>query len=508
MEILHNLVFGFQVSLQPINLLYCFVGVFLGTLIGVLPGIGPIGTMAILLPATFYAPPVSSIIMLAGIFYGAMYGGSTTAILVNIPGEAASVITCIDGYKMARQGRAGPALGIAAFGSFIAGTLGLVGLVLIAYPLARWALKFGPPEFFSLMVLGLIILAFLAQKSFIKSIIMATLGLLLSYVGLDIVSGRERFTLNIIDLMEGIGIVPIVMGLYGITEILENLAVTVPRSIFKTHVKELLPNLKDWRNSIGAILRGTGIGFLLGVLPGAAAIVSTFVSYGMEKKISKHPERFGEGAIEGVAGPESANNAAASGGFVPLMALGIPPNGIMAMLFCGLLIHGLQPGPLLLREHPDIFWGIITSMYIGNVMLLILNLPLIGMWIQILKVPFRLLFPVIILVCLVGVYSINLSVFGIWVMIIFGVFGYFLKKCDYEFAPLVLAYVLGPMLENSLRQSLIMSKGSFAIFFSRPISGVCFAIAATLLIGSAASHLKGRIKRRRQRSSGDILKDG
>jgi putative tricarboxylic transport membrane protein len=492
MDLWQNVILGFQACLQPINLLYCFIGVFIGTLIGVLPGIGPVGTMAILLPVTFHVPPLSSIIMLAGIYYGAQYGGSTTSILVNIPGEASSVITCLDGYQMARQGRAGPALGMAAFGSFIAGTLGVVGLMLLAHPLARAALRFGPPEYFSLMVLGLIILTYLAQKSFIKSIIMGVLGLILSYVGLDMVSGQERFTLSIPELMDGVGIIPIVMGLFGIAEIMENLEVTMRRSIFKTHIKGLLPNIKDWADSIWPIIRGTVVGFFLGILPGGGAVLASFVSYGVEKRISKHPERFGKGAIEGVAGPESANNAASSGCFIPLMTLGIPSNVVMAMLFGGLLIHGLQPGPLLLKEHPDIFWGIITSMYIGNVMLLLLNLPLIGIWVQLLKVPFGFLFPMIILFCLVGVYSVNNSVLDIGIMIIFGVFGYIMRKCDYEPAPLVLAYVLGPMLEQGLRQSLLMSEGSFTIFLLRPISAVSLMIGVFLLI---MAFLKSRKKR-------------
>lgn len=495
MDVLQNIFLGFQVSLQPINLLYCFLGVLIGTLIGVLPGIGPVGAMSILMPVTFHAPPVASIIMLAGIYYGAMYGGSTTSILVNIPGEAVSVVTCLDGYQMARQGRAGPALGISAFGSFFAGTLGVVGLMLLAQPLARAALKFGPPEYFSLMVLGLIILTYLGQKSLIKSLIMATLGLLLSYVGLDSVSGQVRFTFNIVELLEGIGIIPIVMGLFGIAEILENLEVTITRSVFKTHMKGLLPNVRDWAASIFPILRGTVLGFFLGILPGGGAVLSSFVSYAVEKRVSKHPERFGKGAIEGVAGPEAANNSASSGAFIPLMTLGIPSNVVMAMLFSGLLIHGLQPGPLLIKESPDLFWGVIASMYIGNVMLLVLNLPLIGMWVQLLKVPFRFLFPMIILFCIVGVYSVSNSLLDVGLMILFGVFGYLMRKFDYEPAPLVLAYVLGPMLEQAMRQSLRMSNGSFTIFFSRPISVTCLAFCLFLLVVSF-----GQI--RKKRSSG------
>ncbi len=464
MDLLNNLLFGFQVSLQPINLLYCFIGVLLGTLTGVLPGIGPSGTIAILLPITFHAPAVSSIIMLAGIFYGAMYGGSTTSILVSIPGEPSSIVTCMDGHQMARQGRAGPALGISAFGSFIAGTVGVVGLMLIAHPLARMALKFGPPEYFSLMILGLIILIYLTQKSLMKAISMGAFGLILSFVGLDIVSGKMRFTFNADELLDGVGIVPIAMGLFGVAEVLENLEQSEEMKLFESHIHGLLPSLKDWADSIWPILRGTVIGFFLGILPGGGAILASFVSYAVEKRVSRHPERFGRGAIEGVAGPEAANNAASSTGFIPLMTLGIPANVVMAMLFAGLLIHNVTPGPLLLKDHPDVFWGVVTSMYTGNVLLLVLNLPLIGMWVQITRIPFRLLFPLIILFCVIGVYSINNSVFDVWIMILFGGIGYFMKKCDYEPAPLTLAYVLGPMLEQALRQSLIMSNGSPMIF--------------------------------------------
>jgi len=482
MEFYQSILLGFQASLQPINLLFCFIGVFIGTLVGVLPGLGPTGTMAILLPITFYAPPLSSIIMLAGIYYGSQYGGSTTSILVNIPGEPSSIVTCLDGHQMARQGRAGPALGISAFGSFIAGTIGVFGLMMLAHPLVRFALRFGPPEYFSLMIMGLIILIYLTQKSLIKAISMGALGLILSFVGMDIISGKIRYTYDIDELLDGIGIVPVVMGFFGIAEIFENLETKGIRTLYQTHIKGLLPTLKDWADSIWAIIRGTVIGFFLGLLPGGGAPIASFVSYAIEKRISKHPERFGTGVIEGVASPESANNAASSGAFIPLLTLGIPSNVVMAMLFAGLLIHNITPGPLLLKNHPDIFWGVITSMYIGNVMLLVLNLPLIGLWVQITKVPFRLMFPIIILICIVGVYTLKNSVFDIWIMIIFGVIGYVMKKCQYEPAPLVLAYVLGPMLEKSMRQSLIISNGSFKIFFVRPISAICLGIAAFLLI--------------------------
>ncbi len=482
MEFYQSILLGFQASLQPINLLFCFIGVFIGTLVGVLPGIGPTGTMAILLPITFYAPPLSSIIMLAGIYYGSQYGGSTTSILVNIPGEPSSIVTCLDGHQMARQGRAGPALGISAFGSFIAGTIGVFGLMMLAQPLVRFALRFGPPEYFSLMIMGLIILIYLTQKSLIKAISMGALGLILSFVGMDVISGNIRYTYDIDGLLDGIGVVPVVMGFFGIAEIFENLEFKGIRTLYQTHIKGLLPSLKDWADSIWAIIRGTVIGFFLGLLPGGGAPIASFVSYAVEKRVSKHPERFGTGVIEGVASPESANNAASSGAFIPLLTLGIPSNVVMAMLFAGLLIHNITPGPLLLKNHPDIFWGVITSMYIGNVMLLVLNLPLIGLWVQITKVPFRLMFPIIILICIVGVYTLKNSVFDIWIMIIFGVIGYVMKKCQYEPAPLALAYVLGPMLEKSMRQSLIISNGSFKIFFVRPISAICLGIAAFLLI--------------------------
>ena len=487
-----SILFGFQVSFQPMNLFYCLIGVLIGTLVGVLPGIGPAGAMAILLPATFHVPTVSTIIMLAGIYYGAMYGGSTTSILVNIPGEPASVVTCLDGYQMARQGRAGPALGISAFSSFIAGTIGVVGLMALAYPLTRLALKFGPPEYASLMILGLIILIYLTQRSLIKAISMGALGLILSFVGTDIVSGKIRFVYGIDGLLDGVGIIPIAMGLFGIAEVFENIEVKIKRSLYQAHIKGLLPNRKDWSVSFWPIIRGTGIGFFLGILPGGGAALASFVAYAVEKRVSKHPEKFGTGIIEGVASPEAANNAASSSAFIPLMTLGIPANVVMAMLFAGLLVHNITPGPLLLKDHPDIFWGVITSMYIGNVMLMVLNLPLIGMWVQITKIPFRLLFPMIIVICVIGVYSLKNSVFDLGVMIVFGVVGYIMKKCNYEPAPILLAYILGPILEQSMRQSLIMSNGSFWIFFSRPISAVSLSVAAFLLITAITGFSKKR----------------
>lgn len=482
MDLFNYLGIGFSVALQPENLLYCFIGVFVGTLIGVLPGIGPVGAMSLLLPSTFRATPEAAIIMLAGIYYGAMYGGSTTSILVNIPGEAASVVTCLDGYQMARKGRAGQALGIAAFGSFIAGTIAVLGLMLVAPPLASFALKFGPPEYFTLMVLGLTILIYLAHGSMPKALIMAGFGLALGLVGLDTMTAIPRFTFNQMELLDGMGLVPIVMGIFGISEVLLNIEQLVRRDILKASIKGLLPSRKDWKASSGPIARGSVLGFLLGVLPGGGSVISSFVSYAMEKRLSKHPEQFGKGAIEGVAGPEAANNAATGGAFIPLMTLGIPPNVIMAMLLGAFMIHGVTPGPLMMKQHPDLFWGVIVSMYVGNLMLLILNLPLISIWVQILKIPYKILFPLIILFCLVGVYSVNNSVFDIYVMLIFGIIGYLMKKFEYEGAPLVLAFVLGPMMENNLRKSLIMSQGDFSIFFTRPLAAASLIIALFLLI--------------------------
>jgi len=481
---------GIQVALQPVNLFYCFAGVFIGTLIGVLPGIGPVGAMSLLLPATFSVSPVAAIIMMSGIFYGAQYGGSTTSILVNIPGEASSVITCLDGYQMARKGRAGPALGMAAIGSFISGTISIVGLMVLAYPLAKAALSFGPPEYFALMCLGLIILTFLTQGSMYKALMMALLGILLGFVGLDMFTATSRFTFGVNELMDGIGIVPLMMGLFGISEILVNIEQPSKRKIYETKIKGLLPTLQDWVVCKWAVLRGTVIGFFLGILPGGGAVLASFVSYAVEKRVSKYPEKFGTGVIEGVAAPESANNAAAQSSFIPLLSLGIPPNVVMAVLFGGLLIHGIQPGPLLIRSHPEIFWGVVMSMYIGNVMLLALNLPLIGMWVKILKVPYTILFPLILLFCLIGVYSVNNSVLDIYLMILFGVVGYLMRKFDFEPAPMALAYVLSPLLETSLRQSLNISGGSFSIFFSRPISLVCMVFVIGLLVFQITSYAK------------------
>lgn len=482
MELFHYLEIGFSVALQPENLFYCFIGVFIGTLVGVLPGIGPLGAMSLLLPTTFKVTPEAAIIMLAGIYYGAMYGGSTTSILVNIPGEAASVVTCLDGYQMARRGRAGPALGMAAFSSFIAGTLSILGLMLLAPPLSKFALRFGPPEYFTLMILGLTILIHLAHGSMPKALIMAAFGLVLGLIGLDSINARPRFTFGKMELIDGVGLVPVVMGLFGISEVLLNIEQVVRRDVLKAKLKGLLPTIKDWKDSTGPITRGSLLGFFLGILPGGGAVISSFISYAVEKRLSKHPERFGTGAIEGVAGPESANNAATGGAFIPLMTLGIPPNVIMAMLLGAFMIHGITPGPLMMKQNPGIFWGVITSMYIGNLMLLILNLPLITIWVQVLKVPYKILYPLILLFCLIGVYSINNVVFDIYIMLIFGFMGYLMKKFGYEGAPLVLAFVLGPLMENNLRKSLIISQGDFSIFFTRPLAAASLILAFFLLI--------------------------
>jgi putative tricarboxylic transport membrane protein len=490
-----SIFYGFQVTFQPTNIMFCGIGVLVGTLVGVLPGIGPAGAMALLLPATFKFSPTSTIILLAGIYYGVQYGGSTTSILVNIPGEASSVITCLDGYQMARNGRAGPALGIAAWGSFIAGTIANIGLMLVALPLAHAALSFGPPEYFALMCAGLLIVTYLAQGSVLKAIMMALVGIILGSIGLDVITGLPRFTFGINELADGVGIIPLVMGLFGISEILENLEGNLQREVFKTRVKNLWPSLKDWMEAKWAILRGSFLGFLLGILPGGGAVIATFISYAVEKKISKHPEKFGKGAIEGVAGPESANNAAAGGSLIPLLSLGIPPNPIMAIFFSALIIHGIQPGPLLIKQHPDLFWGLVASLYMGNALLLVLNLPLIGMWVKVLEIPYKILFPVILLFCLIGAFSINNVAFDLYVMLIFGVFGWIMRKFGYEGAPLILAYVLGPMLENALRQSLLISRGSFLIFFTRPISLIALGVALLLLLSNLFPYFK---KKRQQ----------
>ena len=471
MDIINNLVLGFSIALTWENFFLCFVGVTIGTLIGVLPGIGPAATISLLLPGTYYLSPIPAVIMLSGVFYGAMYGGSITSILVNIPGEAASVVTCLDGYQMALQGRAGAALGISAFGSFIAGTVGVVGLMIAAPPLSKFALQFGPPEYFSLIFLAFSLVTYLAAGSMLKALMMVVLGLFLGSIGTDFITGDLRFTYGSLTLSDGVGLVPIVMGIFGVAEVLENIEREAKEGqILRTKLKGLFPNLKDWKDSIAPIIRGTFVGFIIGMLPGGGSIIASFSSYALEKRISKHPERFGKGAIEGVAAPESANNSAVSANFIPLMTLGIPTNVVMALVLGALMIHGIRPGPTLIQENPALFWGLMTSMYIGNAMLLLLNLPMIGLWVRILSVPYRVLFPLILLFCLIGSYSLNSNIWEIFIMVIFGISGYLLRKFEYEAAPLVFALVLGPMMENALRQSLLMSEGSFDIFFIRPIS--------------------------------------
>jgi putative tricarboxylic transport membrane protein len=476
-----NLIMGFKISLSLDNLLYCFVGTVLGTIVGVLPGLGPSATIALLLPLTFKLNVTSAIIMLAGIYYGVAYGGSTTSILVNIPGESHSVVTCLDGYQMARQGRAGPALGISAFGSFIGSTVGIIGLMLLAPPLASFALSFGPAEYTALMVGGMTIVTYLSGGSALKAVAMATLGFILSCVGLDPINGAERFTFGTLVLMDGIGIVPIAMGLLGISEVLcmAEGSITQEAGFLTTSwkLRNLMPTKQDWKDSTGPIVRGTILGFFLGIIPGGGAVLSSFLSYGLEKRVSKHPEKFGHGAIEGVAGPETANNSGTAGAFIPLLTLGLPFNSVTALLLAAFIIHGVTPGPMILQKNPLIFWGIVTSMYIANAMLLVQNLPLIGVFVRILKIPYPLLTPLIGLVCFIGSYSLSYNYMDVVILVIFGGAGYLMKKFDFAPAPLILAYIIGPMFERALRQSLILSNGSIAIFFKSPISIALLSIA-------------------------------
>lgn len=492
MILIDNVLQGFAIALQWHNLFFCFVGVVIGTLIGVLPGLGPVGTMSILLPVTFGISPVTAVIMLAGIYYGAQYGGSTTSILVGVPGEAASVVSTLDGHQMALKGRAGPALGIAAFGSFIAGTLGIIGLMLLAPPLAKVALRFGPPEYFSLMIMGLVILTYLAQKSMIKALLMAGVGIVLGVVGLDTMTGLPRFTFDNPHLLDGIGIAPLAMGIFGISEILLNVERTIKQGVVVANVKNLLPSKDDWKASSAPIARGSVIGFLLGILPGGGAVLASFISYGVEKRMSKNPEEFGHGAIAGLAAPEAANNSASQAAFIPLLTLGIPANAVMGILLGALMIHGITPGPQLIQNHPDLFWGTVTSMYVGNVLLLVLNLPLIGIWVRLLRVRYSVLFPLILFVALIGAYVINGSSSDISLMLFFGVVGYLMRKFQYEPAPLILAFVLTGILEDSLRQSLIISGGSVSVFFTRPISATFLFLAAVLLITAIVPSVRTR----------------
>ena len=482
MELLANLGTGFAVALTLQNILYAFFGVLLGTLIGVLPGIGPVPTIAMLLPITYALPPVSALIMLAGIYYGAQYGGSTTAILVNLPGEASSVVTCLDGYQMARQGRAGKALAVAAIGSFIAGTFATLLVAAFAPPLAEVALKFGPAEYFSLMVLGLIAAVVLASGSLVKAIGMIVLGLLLGIIGTDVNSGLQRYSFGIPELSDGIGFVVVAMGLFGFAEIIVNLEHREHREVFTNKVSGLMLKWSEFKEALPAILRGTGIGSVLGILPGGGALLGAFAAYTVEKKIAKDPSRFGKGAIQGVAGPESANNAGAQTSFIPMLTLGIPPNAVMALMVGAMTIKGIQPGPQVMTSNPELFWGLIASMWIGNLILVILNLPLIGIWIKLLTVPYRFLFPAIMVFCGLGLYTLNNNSFDIFIGAIFAVVGYIFYKLGCEPAPLLLGFILGPMMEENLRRALLLSRGDWSVFATRPISAVMLGMAAVLLL--------------------------
>jgi putative tricarboxylic transport membrane protein len=482
MELLNNIGLGFSVALTAVNLLYCLAGVFLGTLIGVLPGLGPTATIAMLLPVTFTLPPVSSLIMLAGIYYGSQYGGSTTSILVNVPGEAASVVTALDGYQMARKGRAGVALATAAIGSFFAGTVSTVILALFAPPLAEIALKFGPAEFFSLMVLGLLASLVLARGSLLHATGMVVLGLLLGLVGADVNTGAQRYTFGIPQLADGIGFVVVAMGMFGLAEIIRNLEDEDDRSLLVSKITTLMPSREDWKRMVAPILRGTAIGSVLGILPGSGSILGSFAAYAVEKKVSKHRAEFGQGAIEGVAAPESANNAGAQTSFIPMLTLGIPSNPVMALMIGAMIIQGIQPGPSVITEQPALFWGIIVSMWIGNLFLVILNLPMVGMWVKLVSVPYQYLFPAILVFCGIGVFSLNNTEFDVYLMALFGVVGYIFVKLDCEPAPMLLAFILGPMMEEYLRRALLLSRGDPMVFLQRPISATMLALAALAVI--------------------------
>ena len=482
MELLSNLALGLEATMTVTNLLYCLIGVFLGTAVGVLPGLGPIATIAMLLPATFSLPPVTSLIMLAGIYYGASYGGSTTAILVNLPGESSSVVTAIDGYQMARKGRAGKALAIAAFGSFFAGTVATLVLAMFAPPLAELALKFGPAEYFSLMTLGLVAAVVLAHGSLLKAIGMTVLGLLLGLIGTDVNSGMARYTFDLPELADGINFVIVAMGIYGLGEVIRNLEDKDARSIVMKKVTGLMPTMDDLKRCTAPILRGTGIGCILGILPGGGTMLSSFAAYSIEKKVSKNAAEFGHGAIEGVAAPESANNAGAQTSFIPMLTLGIPSNPVMALMIGALIIQGIQPGPAVMTEQPALFWGIIVSMWVGNLFLLVLNLPMIGLWTRMIMLPYQYLYPLILMFCAIGVFSLNNSSFDIYLMALFGLFGYICLKLDCEPAPLLLGYILGPMMEEYLRRALLLSHGDAMVFVQRPISAVLLGISTIALL--------------------------
>ena len=484
-ELIEHLSLGFSVAFTAQNLLYALIGCILGTVIGVLPGLGPTATIAMLLPATYALPPVAALIMLAGIYYGSQYGGSTTAILVNLPGEAASVVTAVDGYQMARKGRAGPALAAAGIGSFFAGTVGTLVLAAFAVPLTEVAFKFGPAEYFSLMVLGLIGAVVLASGSMLKAIAMIILGLLIGMIGTDINSGVARYSFDIPELTDGIGFIAIAMGIFGYGEIIQNLSHSEEkREVFTSKVKGLFPSKEDFKNMMPAVLRGTTLGSALGILPGGGALLASFAAYTLEKKTKLKPGEvpFGQGNIRGVASPEAANNAGSQTSFIPLLTLGIPPNAVMALMVGAMTIHNIQPGPMVMTNNPDLFWGLIASMWIGNAILVILNLPLIGIWIKLLTVPYRWLFPAIVLFCAIGVYSTNNNTWDIWMVGLFGIIGYGFIKLGCEPAPLLLGLILGPMMEENLRRAMLLSRGDWSVFVSRPLSATLLAMAALLLI--------------------------
>ena len=487
-----SLLDGFAIAFQPDNLWYAFLGCLVGTLVGVLPGIGPLSGISILLPITFGLNATQAVIMLAGIYYGSQYGGSTTSILMRIPGEASSVMTCIDGYAMAQKGRAGAALCIAAVGSWVAGTFGVIMLTLIAPPLATLALKFGPPEYTALLILGLIFLAYMSSTSLPRTLLMACLGLFFGMVGIDSLTGHFRYSFDIAELGDGIGIVPVAVGLFGLGEILATPSANVVGQVITPKLRELLPNRQEWREAAWPIARGSVLGFIIGIIPGSAHIISSFLSYALEKRVSKHPEEFGKGAVAGVAGPESANNSASTGAFVPMLALGIPTGPITAVLIGALMIHGVNAGPQLVTEHPDVFWGFVASMYVGNLMLLALTLPLVGLFVTVLRIPYAYLYPLIIMFCIVGVYEVSHSIVDVWIMLIMGVLGYALRKFSFDPAPLVLGLVISPLFEHSLRQSLIMSNGNYLIFGQRPIAAGLLIACVVLLVLSAMSLLAKR----------------
>ncbi|ANH71078.1 tripartite tricarboxylate transporter permease [Mitsuaria sp. 7] len=483
MDLINNLMMGFGTAFTPENLLYAFGGAVLGTLIGVLPGLGPVATIAMLLPSIYSLDATPALIMLAGIYYGAQYGGSTTAILINVPGESSSVVTAIDGYQMARQGRAGAALAAAGLGSFFAGCVGTVIIAAFAPPLTELAFKFGPAEYFSLMVLGLIGAVVLASGSLVKAISMILLGLLLGQVNTDVISGTPRFSFDVPELTDGINFVVIAMGIFGFGEIIANLGQPAEhREVFTKSVKGLWPTKQDFHDAWPAVVRGTALGSVLGVLPGGGALLASFAAYTLEKKISKHPEKFGKGAIQGVAGPESANNAGAQTSFIPMLTLGIPPNAVMALMVGAMTIKGIQPGPQVMTSNPELFWGLIASMWVGNLMLVILNLPLIGIWIKLLTVPYRFLFPAIVVFCCIGTYTLNNNNFDVYMTAAFAVIGYLFYKLSCEPAPLLLGFILGPMMEENLRRALLLSRGDWMTFMSRPLSAGLLIAAALMVI--------------------------